>query len=116
MSEINGHDGMSQQDLDDLALLGVNDEDTLGEILDQATSKVAIGRVVTTSIAGFCVGTTVNKLIKQNVQTTGKFSKIQVGIGVFVIGSVVGYHCERYVAQRYDEIVGQLVELFTEEV
>ncbi len=114
MNEVNGNDPLSQQDLDDLALLGVNEETTLGEML--APSKVQIGRTVATSIAGFAVGTTVSKLLKQNIQTTNKFSKLQVGLGVFVIGSVVGYHCEAYVGQRYDEIVGQLKELFTEEV
>jgi len=110
MNEVNGNDGFSQQDLDDLALLGVNETE------NTVNNKVAIGRVVTTSVAGFCVGGVVNKLIKQNLDTTGKFSKLQVGIGAFVVASVVGYHCEQYVASRYDEIVSNLTELFTEEI
>lgn len=114
MNDINGNDNLSQKDLDDLALLGVNEtEDTEVKPFFKHEKNT---RLVITSIAGFCAGGVTSKLIKQHVATNSKFGKVELAIGAFCISGIVAVKSEKYIGAHFDAMTNALRDAFTEEV
>lgn len=114
MSEINGNDNLSKQDLDDLALLGVNEtEDTVELQLFKGQNAL---RWVVVGASGVCSSAVVKAIIDNNVTPKNRFGKIQLFIGAAAIGAVVSATVQTHVSESYDSLIETIRDLITEEV
>lgn len=113
MNEVNGNDnlGMTQQDYDDLSLLGVNDTEE-----PQLFKGQKVVRWVVVGFSGMSSASIVNAVIKNNVHPTNKFGKLQLAVGAACIGGLVSAAVQQNVGDGFDGLITSIRNAITEEV
>lgn len=72
--------------------------------------KLAIAKGITKFVVTQSVGFVVGSAVKTNVPTTNKTQQVEIVIGAYVLGAMIGDKASDYVDQKFDKAVTAVKE------